>query len=289
MKIHVWGVRGSIPAPGPETNRYGGNTPCVSVVDRAGHLCIVDMGTGMVPLGMALMSRELNVDADFAAGQGKATILLSHGHWDHIQGFPFFPPVFIPGNQFRVYGNGRTASRVESILEGQMNPQFSPIYTLKNLGANFEFEGLLEDECFRVSQLEICGIQLPHGETTSLAFRITEQGKSLVYASDVGYPPGGAPEPVIDFYRGADLLIHDATYTAEEQEARRYRGLSSYLDAARAAACAQVGKLMLFHYDQDHSDERVDENVRLCGQELERLGAAQIQVVGAYEGLELSL
>lgn len=289
MKIQIWGVRGSIPAPGPETNRYGGNTPCVSVIDREGHLCIVDMGTGIVPLGMALMSKALNVNADFAAGRGRATILLSHGHWDHIQGFPFFSPVFIPGNAFRVYGNAETANRVESILEGQMNPQFSPIYTLKNLGADFEFEGLLDNQCFRVSQLEICGTQLPHGETTSLAFRIKEQGKSMVYASDVGYPPAGAPEHIIEFYRGADLLIHDATYTAEEQEDRRHRGLSSYLDAARAAARAEVGKLMLFHFDQDHSDECVDENVRLCGQELERLGAARIEVVGAYEGLELDL
>ena len=89
-----------------------------------------------------------------------------------------------------------------------------------------EFEGLLDNECFQVSQLEIRGTPLPHGETTSLAFRISERGKSMVYASDVGYPLEGAPEHIIDFYRGADLLIHDATYTADEQEDRRHRGLS---------------------------------------------------------------
>lgn len=289
MKLQVWGVRGSIPAPGPETNRYGGNTPCISVIDRMGHLCIIDMGTGLVPLGVALMQRSLRVEGDFTSGAGRATVLLSHGHWDHIQGFPFFSPVFIPGNHFRVYGNAKTASRVESILEGQMNPQFSPIYTLKNLGAEIEFEGLLDNQCFRISNFEICGTQLPHGETTSLAFRLKEGSKSVVYASDVGYPIEGASDSIIDYYRGADLLIHDATYTPEEQENRRHRGLSSYLDAARAAARASVGKLMLFHYDQDHTDGQVDDNVRACGQELERLGAGQIEVIGAREGLELEI
>ena len=89
----------------------------------------------------------------------------------------------------------------------------------------------------------------------------------------------------MDFYRDADVLIHDSTYTPEEQEQYRDRGLSSYLDAARVAVRAGVGKLVLFHYDQDHSDEIVDENIRLCGQELERLGAGQIEVVGAAEGM----
>jgi len=289
LRIDFWGVRGSIPAPGPSTNRYGGNTPCVSVVDSKGHLCVIDMGTGIVPLGTALLQKILPVEDDFGAGKGEATVLLSHGHWDHIQGFPFFAPVFIPGNTMNVFGNARTADRVEAILEGQMNPQFSPIYTLKNLGAKISFQGVREHQCFRVSNLEICSMELPHGETSALAFRLSENAKTVVYASDVGYPADGASDEILEFYRGADVLIHDSTYTPEEKAARLNRGLSSYLDAAAVAVKAGVGKLVLFHYDQDHSDDTVDENVRMCGQELERLGAGQIEVVGAHEGLRLDL
>lgn len=289
MRLDIWGVRGSIPTPGPSTNRYGGNTPCVSVIDSKGHLCVIDMGTGVVSLGAAVLQKALPVEDDFGSGNGEATVLLSHGHWDHIQGFPFFAPVFVPGNTLNIYGNARTSDRVEAVLEGQMNPQFSPIYTLKNLGATIHFEGVREQQCFRVSNLDICSMELPHGETTALAFQIKEAGKTLVYASDVGYPIAGASDDIVDFYRGAEVLIHDSTYTPEEQAERRNRGLSSYLDAAAVAIRAQVGKLVLFHYDQDHSDDMVDENVRKCGQELERLGAGQIEVVGAFEGMSLDI
>jgi phosphoribosyl 1,2-cyclic phosphodiesterase len=289
MKLRFWGVRGSIPAPGPETNRYGGNTPCVSIVDDKGHLCVIDMGTGIVPLGMALLGKKLEVDGDFGKGQATATVLLSHAHWDHIQGFPFFAPVFISGNRFVVYGHAKTSERVESILEGQMNPQFSPIYTLKNMGASIEFEAIADEQCFQVSNLEICGRPNPHGETTALAFRLVENGRSVVYASDVGYEQPGPDEGALGFYRDADVLIHDSTYTPAEQENRRSRGLSTYLDAARMAHLAGVGKVILFHYDQDHADDLVDECVRACGKELERLGSAGIEVLGASEGLELTI
>ncbi len=117
MKLRFWGVRGSIPAPGPETNRYGGNTSCVSVHTAAGGLVIIDMGTGLMHLGNALMAGE------FGKGQGRAGILLSHTHWDHIQGLGFFAPVFIAGNQFTVWGPGGSPEVLEEILEGQMDPE----------------------------------------------------------------------------------------------------------------------------------------------------------------------
>ena len=113
MKIKFWGVRGSIPAPGPETNRYGGNTACVSITTASGALVIIDMGTGLMHLGNALMARE------FGKGKGRATILLSHTHWDHIQGLGFFPPVFVGGNQFKVWGPGGSPKVLEDILEGE--------------------------------------------------------------------------------------------------------------------------------------------------------------------------
>jgi len=284
MRIHFWGVRGSIPAPGPETNRYGGNTSCVSITTKADALFIVDMGTGVVPLGGSLLPQG------FGKGQGSATIFLSHAHWDHIQGFPFFAPIFIPGNTFHVYGNARSSSMLEGILEGQMNPHFSPIYTLKNLGANIEFHGVTVGETFAVDGVTVCARANPHGSTTSLAYRFEEDGRSFVYASDAGYPEGDGPSPeMLELYRGADVMLHDCTYAPEDQETRRNRGFSSFTEAAAAAVAAGVGKLVMSHYDQDYADDFVDECKVRCRAELDRLGGADIELVAAAEGLELDV
>jgi ribonuclease Z len=288
LKVHFWGVRGSIPAPGPETNRYGGNTSCVSVIDSSGHLCVIDLGTGVVGLGSALMSGSLPVDGDFAKGEGQSTVLLSHAHWDHIQGFPFFAPIFVQGNEFHVIGNAHSSERVEALLEGQMNPNFSPIYTLKNLGATIEFRGIVQGQETRAKGLTVRAIPLPHGKTTALGFRLSEKGASVCYMSDVGYPDGGPDEDVVDFCRDADLLIHDSTYTPEERKAYRERGLSSYAEAVDLAVRAGVKTLALFHYDQDHSDEQVDAAVEAARALVKKAGA-RLEVIGASEGLQVDV
>lgn len=283
MQVRFWGVRGSIPAPGPETNRYGGNTSCVSVMTQSGELVIIDMGTGAMPLGHSLLADS------FGKGAGSATLLLSHSHWDHIQGFPFFPPIFVPGNQFSVYGNAKSSSMLEGILEGQMNPHFSPIYTLKNLGANIQFTAVNPGESFAAAGLTITACQNPHGVTTALAYRLEEDGRSLVYASDVGYPESGPSDDALALYRNANVLIHDTTFAPEDREQRLDRGLSSYADAARAAAAAEVEHLVLFHYDQDYTDDMVDQMHDACRDELARLGAPDIKVTAAAESLTLEL
>jgi phosphoribosyl 1,2-cyclic phosphodiesterase len=284
MKIRFWGVRGSIPAPGPDTIRYGGNTACVSVHTRAGGLIIIDMGTGLMHLGNTLLSGA------FGAGTGRATILLSHTHWDHIQGLGFFAPVFVPGNAFTVWGPGGSPEVLEAILEGQMDPNFSPLQTLKNFSAAFDVKAVVPGAPFDAEGLTVTAREHPHGASTALAFRIVEDGRTFVYASDVGQPTGGGPDrDAVAFYAGADVLLHDSTYRPADQAARRNRGFSSYEDAAAAAVAAGVGRLVTFHYDQDYSDDDVDELVASCRAALDARGGAAIGLAAAREGDELEI
>jgi phosphoribosyl 1,2-cyclic phosphodiesterase len=280
VKIKFWGVRGSIPAPGPETNRYGGNTACVSVTTAAGKLVIIDMGTGLMHLGNALMAGA------FGKGQGRATILLSHTHWDHIQGLGFFPPVFVAGNQFTVWGPGDSSTVLEEILEGQMDPNFSPLQTLKNFSAKFDVAAVACDGPIEAEGLTITAREHPHGATRALSYRIEEAGRVFVYASDVGYPETGPTPAAIEHYRNADVLLHDSTYRPEDQETRRNRGFSSYEEACAAAIAANAKRLVTFHYDQDYSDDDVDQIVAAC---TKRLAPHGIAVVPAREGDDLEV
>jgi phosphoribosyl 1,2-cyclic phosphodiesterase len=286
MEATFWGVRGSVPAPGPETNRYGGNTSCIELRPSSGALFIIDMGTGAIPLG-----RKLMVEA-CGKGAGEASLFLSHAHWDHIQGFPFFAPVFVPGNKFTVHGPGRSSSMLEGILEGQMNPHFSPLHTMRNLGATIDLvavNGMARDPSFECAGVRVQARLNPHGATQALAYRFEEHGRALVYASDAGYPPSGPSDEVRALYEGADVLIHDCTYSPEDCAHRRSRGFSSIADAARVAVEAHVKKLVMFHYDQDYSDEMVDGLAQRTRRLLDDLGGEGIELVAAREGLTLQL
>ncbi len=278
MKITFWGVRGSIPAPGPDTNRYGGNTSCVSIETVNGGLVIIDMGTGLMHLGNALMR------AAFGKGAGRATVLLSHTHWDHIQGLGFFAPVFIPGNQFTVWGPGGSPEVLEGILEGQMDPNFSPLQTLKNFAATFDVRAVPLGQPFEAEGLTITGREHAHGASTALSFRITEGDKTFVYASDIGYAESGPDAAAIAHYAGADVLLHDTTYRPDDQATRRNRGFSSYEEAADAAIAARVGRLVTFHYDQDYTDDDVDQIQASLRAYLDAHGGEAITVVPAREG-----
>jgi phosphoribosyl 1,2-cyclic phosphodiesterase len=290
VRIRFWGVRGSIPAPGPETIRYGGNTACVSIQTRVGGLLIIDMGTGLMHLGHELLRAGGSFGSAFRNGTGRATILLSHTHWDHIQGLGFFSPVFVAGNAFTVWGPGGSSEVLEGILEGQMDPNFSPLQSLKNFLARFDVKAVAPGAPFDAEGVTISAREHAHGATTALAFRITEAGRTFVYASDVGQPTGDGPDPrAVAFYRGADVLLHDATYRPADQVTRRNRGFSSYEDAADAAVAARAGRLVTFHYDQDYSDDEVDDLVAGCRAALDARGGRAIGLVAAREGDELEI
>jgi phosphoribosyl 1,2-cyclic phosphodiesterase len=285
LEIVFWGVRGSVPAPGPETIRYGGNTACVEL-RLDGETVIIDAGTGIIPLGRELLRGE------FGRGRGKASIFLSHGHWDHIQGFPFFAPIFIAGNRFDVYGPGTSPALLEGILEGQMNPHFSPLYTMKNLGAQIDVhavEGASGVRIGKKKQVRVTACANPHGNTTALAYRFEHDGKVVVYASDAGYLDGGPSPEMLEHYGGADVLIHDCTYSPEDRKQRMRRGFSSTEDAARAAIAASAKRLVMFHYDQDYNDETVDALKERTRRFLDENGGRAVELEPAREGARVRL
>jgi phosphoribosyl 1,2-cyclic phosphodiesterase len=283
MEVTFWGVRGSIPSPGPATVRYGGNTSCVSVRLADGEIIMIDCGTGARNFGISLLAGV------FSKGKGSATVLLSHAHWDHIQGFPFFGPFYVPGNHFTVVGGSHNAELLERVLERQMAAQFFPVQSYRNMGAQIDMRAVPEDREVRVGTARITAHPNPHGPTQVMAFRIEADGKTLVYASDVGYPESGPTEDTIALYRGADLLIHDCTFTPEDRAQRLSRGLSSLDDAVEAAIRAQAKRLALFHYDQDYSDHDVDELVARGRRQLDERGAGSVEIFGAAEELTVRL
>ena len=172
MELGFWGVRGSIPAPGPATVRYGGNTACVSVrpSERRPHHPRLRHGRAQPRHQPAGRRRS-------ARAQGEASILLSHAHWDHIQGFPFFVPLYQPGNRFHIFGGAKSSAMLEGILEGQMAPQYFPVQTLKNMGASIDIVAIAEGKAFEVERCQVRARMNPHGRAGALAFRIEDGGR----------------------------------------------------------------------------------------------------------------
>lgn len=314
MKVKFYGVRGSIATAGDETRRYGGNTSCVAVELGAGGsqptTLIFDAGTGIRKLGNDLLKR----------GPVDAHLFFSHLHWDHIQGFPFFAPAFIPGNRLHVYGvqspldvqgdpitaelnlatleqleqNGPEVdtSSVRAAMAAQMTPPNFPV-GLDAMRASLEFLDVPYGERLRVGPrgaeavIRHAGVDHPNG---CVAWRVDHGGRSMVYATDLELAEGkgGAVfEGLVDLARGADLFIFDAMYTPEEYEgkgtfSRRGWGHSTFEMGAAVSEAAQVGQLALFHHDPGHDDACMDE---LGARAKARFSSTFV----AHEGLEVSL
>jgi phosphoribosyl 1,2-cyclic phosphodiesterase len=284
MEVTFWGVRGSVAAPGEAYNRYGGNTTCVSVRTAGGGLIILDAGTGIIELGRRCMEGAMGT------GKGEAHLLLSHAHWDHIQGFPFFVPAYVPGNRLTIMGPGDSTAVLEEILEGQMAPNVSPVHSLNNLGAEITIKRFSPGMTMAKGGLEVSCDLLPHGRSETLVYRLCEGGRTLVFATDLLCEERPSRERLLALCRGAHCLVHDCTFTPEDQEQRRQRGYSSIADAASVAAEARVGTLVMTHYDQDYTDEQVDRLAARCRELLDQEpGGADVKLVAAKEGLTLTV
>jgi len=290
VRVRFWGTRGSIARPGPTTLRYGGNTACVEVRAADGTLVVLDCGTGAYPLGRELVNGR--------SGPLRGHLLIGHTHWDHIQGFPFFEPLFTPEHRWSVYAPGSSSRQLEETLAGQMAYAYSPI-NLEALRARVEFQDLAE------GSLELGGIRvqtqyLNHPALT-LGYRLEADGATLVYATDHEphslHPHGAASgaEPIhhedrrhARFLAGADLVIHDAQYTLAEFPDRAGWGHTPVERAVDYAILARAKRLALFHHDPDRRDELVDEILEAARQRAASAGSS-LEIFAAAEGRVIEL
>ncbi len=243
--FRCWGTRGSLPAPRASTIHYGGNTPCIEV-RAADRIIILDAGSGIRELGL-LLSREL--------AHVEATLLLSHYHWDHIHGFPFFGPAYDPKNRFSVYGEPREGLSVKDILSGQMILPYFPI-PIDVMQARMDFASIRSGESVRRGKVVIAAHSINH-PGRCLSYRIRCGGKALVYATDTEH--GDAlDEGLVRFAKGADALIYDAAYTDEEMKnGRKGWGHSTWKEGIKVAQAAGIRKLYLFHHEPIRNDREL--------------------------------
>jgi len=284
--VTFWGTRGSIPTPGPLSARYGGNTPCVAVEGAEGQLVVLDAGTGIRALGLKLVERQ--------NGAVQAEILLSHAHWDHIQGLPHFKPFFAPGNAVRIWGSRQGTTSLEAILRQQMDPSVFPI-PLDALSAKLTVQQVEPGE-FTVGAFRVRAMRLRHPGTT-LGYRLTPVvgGPSMAYVTDNELGSGGHYDTpaswrkdLVAFLAHVELLIHDAMYTPQELEQHRGWGHSTFEEAVTLAADAGVPRLVLFHHEPEHGDAEVDGLLGAARRAATARGMPA-EVLAAQEGTTLTL
>lgn len=245
MRVRFWGVRGTIPAPGPETAQVGGNTACVELLTSDQQTVIIDAGTGIRALGKALSQEYPH--------RITGTLLISHTHWDHIQGFPFFFPAFTRNNRFVVVGQQKVGQQLEAILAAQVVEPYLP-FGYRDLEADLFVKEIEGGETMVIGNHTVVrAIDLNH-PGGSLGFRIENAGTVCTYCSDTMHPDDGLDENILRLAYRSDLLIHDAQFSPEQRRRFAHYGHSSWIEAAQVAQEAQVGCLALFHHDPDATD-----------------------------------
>ena len=280
LRMICWGTRGSIPSPGPATVHFGGNTPCLEVRTRNGRRLIFDAGTGIRALGNHLAASGAPVDA---------TLFLSHFHWDHIQGIPFFAPLYDERTHLRIFGARQNGIGVRQLLTGQMAPTHFPV-PYDALAATLEYSDLATTPC-EFDDVRVRSLRMRHPGST-YGFRVDVGRASVAFLPDnelVGgrYPiDGDAYDRFVEFLDGVDTLYHDAMYTEEEYRHRVGWGHSTFEQAVVLAERAGVRRLQLFHHAPDRGDAELHAIVERLRGDVARRGSA-LEVGAAVEGQEL--
>ena len=294
LSVRFWGVRGSIPCPGPDTVIYGGNTACLEI--RADErLLILDIGTGIRPLGDWLLANDLK-----KYGKIKADIFVTHTHWDHILGFPMFSPVYIPGTELCITGPVSFENEsLESIIETQLSYRYWPVRA-GELAARIEYNQIKETTVDLGEGLTVTSKFLNH-PVLCLGYRFDYQGKSITAVYD--HEPfhnlfqsnpddkqalkegkiaaDEENEKITDFIKGTDILIHDAQYTEAEYSKHVGWGHASFAHAVEAKISAGAKKAVFFHHDPAHTDSQLEQL------EKEYAKNAETEILMAKEGQTL--
>lgn len=287
IRVRFWGTRGGIVSPGRATQRYGGNTPCVQVVGFQGgkpgaamrpgnpHI-ILDGGTGLASLQMTLMR------GPWGQGRGELHLLLSHYHWDHIIGLPFFAPMFVKGNRVVFYG--ASIKDLRSSIKRLFTSVYSPVKGTQNLSADLEYRRV------EPSGMEVAGFQVRAAENRhpsgALTFRIQYGPHVVVYSTDHGAGELEVDSRLVDLARGAHLWILDAPFTQEQRERREGWGHSSHLEAVKLALQAGVETAVLFHHNSEHDDGTLDR----MGLEAAKVAAGtRTKVLVARDGMVMDI
>ena len=255
MLVRCWGARGSIPVSGREYLRYGGDTPCIEIRTGDDGIVIIDAGSGIRRLGHRLLAEKRQ---DYA-------LIFTHAHWDHIMGFPFFKPIYRSGTQIAMFGCPFAQTSVREMISRIMAPPNFPV-NFADIKAEIHYQEACE-ETFHLGGLTITPIPLSH-PNQGMGYRFEEGGKSFVFLTDneltYRHPGGLEYEDYCAFAKGADLLVHDAEYRPQDYRRTRTWGHSVYTDTLRLALDAGVGRLGLFHHNQERTDDAVDEMVADC-------------------------
>lgn len=255
MYIKCWGSRGSIPVSGREYERYGGDTTCIEIRTKDDRTLIVDAGTGIRRLGKQLMKE----------GRYSCHMIFTHAHWDHLMGFPFFRPLYSEKTRIQIEGCPFAQKYVEVMLSKVMSPPSFPV-RLKDIKAEISYEPACPDR-FQIGTTTVIPVRLSHPNGGS-GYKFIEDGKVFVFITDneldFTHEGGLSFEAYRDFSAGADLLIHDAEFTAEDYMLTREWGHSLYTSALQLAIEAKVKAFGLFHLNQDRTDKEVDDMVDRC-------------------------
>jgi len=264
MKIHCWGSRGSVAVSGRQYLKYGGDTTCIEVAGDDGELIILDAGTGIRALGKKLEEEK----------RLTMNLLITHSHWDHLSGFPFFSPLYDKKSRIKVYGPQPTQISLKKIISKTMSAPYFPI-EFEDISAEISFSAMNGAQ-YSIGSVLVKTIPLRH-PSEAVGYRLTNHGKSFVFMTDNeidrDYSNGLNYNDYVDFAHGADLIFHDAEYTMEEYRKTKGWGHSAYMHTVRFALDAGVKALGLFHHSQERTDAEIDAIVSECRELIKKEGS----------------